>query len=376
MENIEIKIDYLSATFPLDVDDDNSKLFKVYEMVKLIATYLNVENFEILKTKYAQNNYKYQFNLGEHIILRLDGPMNDCYQNTCHIELKGAGCRDFEVRNPDKTWINFFQFLASLNCKFKRIDIAIDDYAGEHVTLGWLLEKFSKRHYTSVFRGAMQPVGTLDTGMTIRFGTTDSPSQLVIYDKKAERKARHIECDKKYWVRYEMRFRHEMADRIIYQLFKEFKDPDVFTGCNLQAFSYQQLYRLMDIKEENDYLQKNQNAVPTDKRWLDFLDHVEKGDLPKIDETMVKGFNEYMKAAKPYVITWLIIKYLTVIQDPYLFELEVFKFMRDNLELSKKRFQRLNIFLNQMKLKVIDDADLAMLREEFAKIVEDMELPF
>ena len=225
MENFEIKIDYFSATFPLDVDAEDSIMFKVHEMVRLIATYLNIKNFELLKTKFAQNNYNYQFMLGEYIILRLDGPMNDCYQKTCHLEMKGEGCRDFETRNPDKTWINFILFMAELNCRFKRIDIAIDDYKGEHVALGWLMEKFSKKHYTSVFRGDAQPHGTLESGLTIQFGSTDSPIQLVIYDKKAERKKRKKDCNHPYWVRYEMRFRNETADRIAYQLCKELENP-------------------------------------------------------------------------------------------------------------------------------------------------------
>lgn len=99
MNNIEIKIDYFSATFPLDVDSKDSTMFKVHEMVRLISTYLNIKNFEILKSKYAQNNYNYQYSLGEYIILRLDGPMNDSYQKTCHLEMKDEGCRDFEIRN-------------------------------------------------------------------------------------------------------------------------------------------------------------------------------------------------------------------------------------------------------------------------------------
>ena len=50
--------------------------------------------------------------------------------------------------------------------------------------------------------------------------------------------------------------------------------------------------------------------------------------------------------------------------------------MRDELVLTKKRFQRLNIFLNQMHLKTIDDAELALLKAEFADIIDEKELPF
>ena len=150
--NIEIKIDYFSATFPLNCDADDSVLFKVHEMVKLMAQYLNVNNFEIAKTKYAQNNFNHQYILGEHMILRLDGPMNDCYQRTCHLELKGEGCRDFEKRNPDKSWINFMLFMVQLNARFKRIDIAIDDFSGKDVTIGWLWEKIQKKYYKRVLK--------------------------------------------------------------------------------------------------------------------------------------------------------------------------------------------------------------------------------
>ncbi len=376
MENFEIKIDYFSATFPLDVDAEDSIMFKVHEMVRFIATYLNIKNFEILKTKFAQNNYNYQFMLGEYIILRLDGPMNDCYQKTCHLEMKGEGCRDFETRNSDKTWINFILFMAELNCRFKRIDIAIDDYKGEHVTLGWLMEKLSKKHYTSVFRGEAQPHGTLESGLTIQFGSTESPIQLVIYDKKAERKKRKKDCNHPYWVRYEMRFRNETADRIAYQLCKEFENPKESTGCNLQSFAFQQLYRIIDIKENNNYDIKMQHKVSTDKRWLNFLQNVDKGKLPKLEETVSKSFEEYLKAAQPYIVTWLLVRYLSVLKDPYLFEMEIFKFMRDELVLSKRRFQRLNIFLNQMHLKSIDDGELAALKTEFAGIIDEKELPF
>ncbi len=43
MNNIEIKIDYFSATFPLDVDDNELTMFKAHEMVALMSKYLNVK---------------------------------------------------------------------------------------------------------------------------------------------------------------------------------------------------------------------------------------------------------------------------------------------------------------------------------------------
>ena len=374
MENIEIKIDYFSATFPLDCDADDSIMFKVHEMVKLMAQYLNIKNFEIAKSKYAQNNFNYQYQLGEHMILRLDGPMNDCYQRTCHLELKGEGCRDFEARNPKKTWSNFLLFMVQLNARFKRIDIAIDDYEGKDVTLGWLYEKFSKRRYTSVFRSPVAPHGSLDTGLTLQFGSNESPIELVIYDKLAERKKRKKECDKTYWVRYEMRFRNDLAERIAHQLIATLKGDDYAT--KFSTFTFEQLYRIIDIKEENNYSIQNQKKAKTDPRWLAFLDNVEKGILPKVEDGLPKTFNQYMKAAIPYVSMFLLLKYLEVDQVQELFEIEIYKFMKDQMKFSKQRFQRLNIYLNQLKIQTIDDFMMAQLKDEFAGIIDERELPF
>ena len=374
MENIEIKIDYFSATFPLDCDADDSIMFKVHEMVKLMAQYLNVKNFEIAKSKYAQNNFNYQYQLGEHMILRLDGPMNDCYQRTCHLELKGEGCRDFESRNPKKTWTNFLLFMVQLNARFKRIDIAIDDYSGKDVTLGWLYEKFSKRRYTSVFRSPVAPHGSLDTGLTLQFGSNESPIELVIYDKLAERKKRKKECDKSYWVRYELRFRNDLAERIAHQLIATLKGDDYAT--KFSTFTFEQLYRIIDIKEENNYSIQNQKKAKTDPRWVAFLDNVEKGILPKVEDGLPKTFNQYMKAAIPYVSMFLLLKYLEVDQVQELFEIEIYKFMKDQMKFSKQRFQRLNIYLNQLNIQTIDDFMMAQLKDEFAGIIDERELPF
>ena len=376
VENIEIKIDYFSTTFPLDIDADDSVMFKVNEMVMMFAQYLNVENFEIEKSKYAQNNYNYQYTLGQHMILRLDGPMNDCYQRTCHFEMKGEGCREFEVRNKDKTWINLILFMVELNARFKRIDVAIDDYEGKDVTLPWLLEKLQKKHYTSIFHSKPQPHGTLEYGLTIQFGTNESPIQLVIYDKLAERKKRRVVTDKEYWVRYELRFRAETAEKLVYKLISTFEDPsEEMYGTKLQKLAFEQLYRVLDIKKENGYNEKSQNKVDTDEKWKAFLDNVEKGTLSNAD-VLPSTFDTYLKNAMPYVVTYLIVKYLTVCRDPYLLEIEMFKLLRDNLKFSKQRFQRLNIYLNQLRIKTIDDATLAELKQEFAGIVNEKEIPF
>ena len=368
MSNIEVKIDYLSATFPLDCDYAESTIFKVYQMVELVANFFNISSFEILKETYAQNNFNYQFTLGENIILRLDGPLNDFYQKTCHLELKGEACREFEHRCKDKTWEDLIFFLASLNARFKRIDLALDDYSGEDVTLDYVYQKVRNHYYTSVFKSNPRPIGTIEDGLTLQFGTNSSDTELVIYDKVKERQRRKKDVDKDYWVRYEMRFRKKNAESFVTLLLKNFKE--------LQSIAYQQLYRILDIKEDNSYSVREQSRVSTDAKWFKFLNSVEKGILPKDSFNTKKTFNNYMLAATPYVSTFLLYKFISVDCDPYLFELELFKFMRDELQLSKKSHKNLNIYLNDSHLNTIDDVDLSTIKQKIEAIIEDKELPF
>lgn len=374
---MEVKIDYFSATFPLDNYMNELDPFIELDMLKLISQYLNVQPFEILSLPYAQNHYHYQYLLGEHIILRLDGPMDENYHRTCHLEMKGEGCRDFERRNPDKTWLNLILNMVCLNAKFKRIDIAIDDFEGKYVTMKWLLDKIEKEQYTSIFRNEPMPIGTLKSGLTIQFGTHDSNNMLVIYDKKIEQQRRKKLCDKEYWVRYEMRFRNQVASGVITKLITTYDDETIsIYGMNLKQCAYELLYGLLDIKEENNCSDKNQHKVETDPLWSTFLNHVSKSKIPRVEGPKIKGFESYLKSAIPYVSMFLFVKFLMVNQEPELFEIELYKFMKEDLYFTKPRFHKLNIFLSQNNLKPIDDKALGKIKERFSEILEDKLLPF
>ena len=171
-----------------------------------------------------------------------------------------------------------------------------------------------------------------------------------------------------------MRFRNELAERIAHQLIANLKGEDY--ESKFTKFTFEQLYRIIDIKEENNYSIQNQKKAKTDPKWKAFLDNVEKGILPKVEDTLPKTFNQYMKAAIPYVSMFLLLKYLEVDQVQELFEIEIYKFMKEQMKFSKQRFQRLNIYLNQLNIQTIDDFMMAELKEEFAGIISDRELPF
>jgi len=374
---LEIKIDYFSTTFPLQCDSDDSVRLRVDEMVMLIATYLNVKNFEIEYKSTAQNNFRYQVYLGEHIILRLDGPLNRYYQRTCNLEMKGQGCRDFENRNKEKTWLNLILFMVQLNCAFKRIDIAIDDYDGDIVNLKWLYDKvITKEQYVSIFKSKPKPIGTVKTGLTLQFGSNMSNTELVIYDKKAERAKKKDSYDGDYWTRYELRFRDENADAVAYKLASLYESKDKTVGAKLQVFACEQLYRVLDIKEDNKYSKHDQNKANTDKLWLDFLDNVEKGTL-EILINKDPSVEEFKKMALPFWHMYNLLLYLESGRKLFVYDMESHKQMYDYMtNYSKHRFQRLNIYLHQLNIKTVDDDELQELKNEFKGIIEDEELPF
>ena len=72
----------------------------------------------------------------------------------------------------------------------------------------------------------------------------------------------------------------------------------------------------------------------------------------------------------------LVIKYYQLKKDNNLFDIEIRKLVLENLSFSKKRFQRLNMFLDQLACKTIDDKELEILKQEFQGVIDDKELPF
>jgi hypothetical protein len=52
---------------------------------------------------------------------------------------------------------------------------------------------------------------------------------------------------------------------LVYKLISTFEDPsEEMYGTKLQKLSFEQLYRVLDIKKENGYSEKSQHKVDTD----------------------------------------------------------------------------------------------------------------
>lgn len=125
------------------------------------------------------------------------------------------------------------------------------------------------------------------------------------------------------------------------------------------------------ILEENHCSEKNKHKLQTDPLWSSFLIMYlrDRG-------ATYKSFNSYLKSAIPYVSMFLFVKFLLVNQDPDLFEIEHYNFMKNDLYFAKPRLHKLNIPLSQNNLKPIDDNALHQIKERFNEILKDKNYHF
>ena len=213
---VKIAVDYFSCTFPLKLQEDELELIVIEDLVKYIGEFLNFEPSEINKEEYSTNRFRYQYTIGNSIILRLSGPELLIGYRSCQIELKGQGCREFENRS-NKTWNDLFSFfLIRLHGNPTRIDIAIDDYDGTHSNITKIKEILDKGNYTTSFRKKYYKLmGCEQEGWSLQFGSHKSTIMLVIYDKLKEQMSKGNEVNQEFWTRYELRYMKDRAYDVV-----------------------------------------------------------------------------------------------------------------------------------------------------------------
>lgn len=376
-DRLEVKFDYLSVTFPLIVMPDDNEQYIMNEILKMISTYLNINEQEIIKDSYATNRFKHQYNLGGEMILRLAGPVNELGYKTCQLELKGEGCREFERRNQEKTWKDFFVFLRKLNGNFKRIDIAVDDFIGDMIDMKWLFKKISKKYYTSIFKTPPKIIGTIETGMSITLGSHTSATELCIYDKLVEQFLKKKIKEREFWIRYELRFRGEKANTVVDELLLSYEDSsEEISGLALTDFACMKLRETIQIKEDNNYSIANQKNVKIDDLWDKFLGEISlaiyKSPVPR-----ELSYESSLNYIMPKASLMLLFGYIRGGKDIDRWFYDIAKAVyRYTNKLTKLQLRRLNLFLDEIGEKAISEKDLEKIRLKMYKKVEEMEMPF
>lgn len=274
---ISTTIDYLKFRFDLNKEQGIHKLNPIF---KILGVDLSKAH-----SKPGMNGYEKTLVLAPGISLWHGGEYTRNYlgQDTCVLELKGQGCREFEtsyfVRNYSPNfiidrqesnrlgWIALIQECISLDGKCTRFDIPTDDQEGI-ITIDEIREKISKGEYSTTMKRIEETSSysnkdnmieqEKDTGVTLSnvvrvddsknkgysctIGTRNHV-QLCIYDKKAEQNNKGDFLSIKNWIRYEVRFYHENAENNIILLLIALEDNEMnkfIIGCLKSIFEFKE----------------------------------------------------------------------------------------------------------------------------------------
>ena len=144
MENkkVSIHVDYMSFTFPLESETHNL-IDTFYDLMPELAELLYCTPDMFAECRFTQDGYKYQFTLGENIIIRFGGTntkmkkvidvdnniKSEILYDSLNVELKGQACREIEkYANYQVDYIKIMKyFIFEKGGRCKRFDIAIDD---------------------------------------------------------------------------------------------------------------------------------------------------------------------------------------------------------------------------------------------------------
>ena len=367
---VKIAVDYFSCTFPLKLQEDELELIVIEDLVKYIGEFLNFEPSEINKEEYSTNRFRYQYTIGNSIILRLSGPELLIGYRSCQIELKGQGCREFENRS-NKTWYDLFSFfLIRLHGNPTRIDIAIDDYDGTHSNITKIKEILDKGNYTTSFRKKYYKLmGCEQEGWSLQFGSHKSTIMLVIYDKLKEQMSKGNEVNQEFWTRYELRYMKDRAYDVVLNYIEQGEE-------NFNKYSYGLLYSMLDLKKENNYSEHNIMQADTISWWKHFLQEVEKSEIVKY-KIKSNNIDTYKAWVLPIITTYFIVTYLHNGRD---FNLTYIKQLEEILgyieKVDKKKVKKINNYQEEVAQSKISIKDINNIQSSIKEYISLNLLPF
>lgn len=211
---MEILFDYVRIRFPTT---------EIKEVVEKILS-IDVQYFH--HEDYAFYGYAEQYILGDITVM-----MSPDEKKGILLELKGKGCRQFEIylKAQGKTWFDFLSQTQSEGGIMKRIDLALNDRIGI-LDIPMLTEKAERRECTSFFRSfknykSGELTGTKDQhkaemGNTLYLGSLKSEIYFCVYEKDYEQYIRAgIPVDEaEIKNRFEIRLKNERAEKAVEDL--------------------------------------------------------------------------------------------------------------------------------------------------------------
>lgn len=267
------KIDYF-----LDLYDPENRLEILFDYVRIrfptrdithvMEDILGIRMKYTIREGHAFYGYSGQYIMGDITVMTSDNEKLGCL-----LELKGKGCREFEIflEAQGRTWYDFFRQVEAEDGVLKRIDLAINDKAG-WLNIPALAEKCRKEEYTTLFRsyrnyqsGELIRSREEDIdlmGNTLYLGSLKSEIYFCIYEKDYEqyvKTGKPVE-DADVKNRFEIRLRDDRAKYAVADLL-------TYEDAGKTAFSIINRYVCFLKPEEG----KDRSEWKPDEAWMRFI---------------------------------------------------------------------------------------------------------
>lgn len=367
--DMEVKIDWFQVTFDfIKVTEENKRYFTFNKADKLYLELLNIlkrkeSPYDLQPMDKGLFGYYQGIYIDEFIWLSYGGKKNKNEKYPMTLTISGTGCRVFEKMGG--IWselFTYFQHYGVDYLKVGRIDIAIDDFSGKHITPYDIWPVVRKGHVVTQFRKvnlfeSLNLGSTISSdGYTITFGPRGA-NQLQIYDKKLERNAKNeYDYGEDVWYRYEMRFVDDKARQVMDMYTVAVKSHN---SKPFMRYAKQLLLTSLELKvPSNDSNKSRWTILPA---WKRFINSIEKINLNTKGrhETTIERKLEWFKADMPTTIIELFIVYG---ED---FGHKLYEMISD-AKFQLKHLNRLNDYLRESGKKEITLNDIKKIQHDLS----------
>ena len=232
--------------------------------VKGVDVFIIIEDILRIPLSFMELHGKEKGIAGHELIARFDNikilkPTGNAQYQGFQILMSGKGCRNYEnfLQLNEETWFDFLNRVCQYHINIPRIDLAIDDRK-PYLSIPDLIVRTKEGLLSTKLReidfhdsGELKEDVFQSKGGSLYLGSSASNLRLVFYEKgyeQAEKFGKELNPD---WNRYELRFRHKKAVRLVEELLK---DRDVARIA------------LSVLNEKVRFLQKPENSTVTRKR--------------------------------------------------------------------------------------------------------------
>lgn len=195
------------------------------------------------------------------------------------LNLSGQACRQYE-NSTERGFEHLFAVLDNFNCKYTRLDIAIDDFKRIYNVSTFRNAVYNKQCITHLKEWGNHTRGLINDGNdgltmdNFYLGSLKSRFSINVYDKKLERISKKVDCEYETWTRTEVRFKNDYAQQFVDHILLDTRT----VGYQVRAFLNDKVKFMTRTCARNttnrarDIKDKKNNA----RWWLKFLGEVGK----------------------------------------------------------------------------------------------------